>query len=118
MLDTIDTRPTAPTDILDGQHVGVGREALCVACKRTLRAGARVTLYAYSLASSALWDAPRVYCDACAPEEIETPTLGAREALVAGSLATRSAVAQQSHRLTFAAERAVACSAPGEGSGC
>jgi len=115
-IHTFESPPCAPVDLLDGTPVGDGTEAVCTGCKRTLQAGAPVVLYAYCLADTRSWDAARLYCEPCAPETMRTPTLGAHEALLAGSLATRSRPDRQTHTLTFAGEAERAYSPPDRGS--
>lgn len=105
---------TAPEDVLRGYTL-CSPPALCTSCHRSLRAGMDCTVYAYHLADSPAWDVPRVFCTRCAPERIDTPTLGAIEVLADCTLATQSRPDMQSHRLCLVAPTVTAHSGPDAG---
>ena len=87
----------------------------CTACRTRLREGQRIGVYAYRLGSADRWDVARVFCPACAPEQVREPTLGVAELLVTATLGTVSEPATQSHRLCVTEVLTQRVSPPTEG---
>lgn len=105
------------SQVLVGHHVGVVPErAYCTGCDRVLREGVSVVCYAYRCVDADRWAVPCVYCEGCAPEMINAPTLGASEALVTAVLASISLPDARTHRLCLCEPGIVAWSPPSEGS--
>ncbi len=89
-----------PPQLFDPVTVGASPDRCqCTACHTHVHEGEQIGVYAYRLASTDRWDVARVFCHACAPEQLPEPTLGVAELLVTGTLGTLSEPATQSHRL-------------------
>ena len=105
-------RAVAGVTISDGEH------ALCGRCGRSIGEGSPVSIYAYSMSDECDVTVARTSCIDCAPDTIAHPTLGGTEWLVRGTLALRSDVVHQSHRLVFVpTEGVIDMSPPTDGSG-
>ena len=76
---------------------GLGEPPQCVACGCVMTAGRSSVVAIYRPVEQARWQLGRCYCQRCAPESIETPTLGVMELQVTGRVETQSAVHTQSH---------------------
>lgn len=102
-----------------GTTVGVGENAICGRCKRSVGEGSPVGVYAYSMADERDITVARTTCVNCAADAIEHPTLGGTEWLIRGVLALRSDLAHQSRTLVFVPDEdgVVATSPPTDGSG-
>lgn len=74
-----------------------------------------MTVYAYRCTDTPDWDVARWYCAECAPEAIETPTLGAAECVVRATLGVQSVVTEQRHRVCLTEVTVEARSPPTEG---
>lgn len=107
--------PTAPADAIDGEPVGVGETAYCQTCRRALHAGEPVACYAYRLVDSPCWDVARLYCYACAPDGIDSPTLGALEVLASARLRWRSSAGEPARRLCLSSPTVGRYAPPSEG---
>ena len=105
-------RAVTGVTISDGEH------ALCGRCGRSIGEGSPVSIYAYSMSDERDITVARTSCIDCAPDTIAHPTLGGTEWLVRGTLALRSDVVHQLHRLVFVpGEGVVGISPPTDGSG-
>lgn len=101
--------------IVDGIAVGVNTTAMCVNCKREVRAGEDVTVYAYWPLEDT-WNVANIRCADCERAGITHPTLGFHEAELRGRLATLTDSREQSHRVVVIDTDLVSFSAPDEGS--
>lgn len=117
-----DTRPDAVAVLTTPQQVVTGlvvspaqRHVYCTGCRDARSEGQEVTVYAYRCVDPAAWDVAQCYCPACAPADVETPTLGAVECLVTATLGQRSFPAGQTHRLCLTDVELLAVSPPTEG---
>lgn len=102
----VTTIETTPQQALAGTAIGTGSMAQCSACARSIGEGSEAALRAHRLSDEARWTVAAVYCAACIDEcgEIDTPTPGAVELVLAGRLVVRGDATAQDHRLTFRAD--------------
>ena len=99
------TIETTPAQALSGTVIGTGGLAQCSTCARSIGEASRVALRAHRLSDEARWTVAAVHCQGCIETHgtIGTPTAGACELVLAGTLAVRGDVAVQSHQLVFRA---------------
>lgn len=108
---------TTPQQLLTGLAVGLANlRALCNGCGEAVGEGALLTVYAYRCPETPDWETSRCYCEACGPDRIETPTLGATEALVRTRLGVIALPDERAHRLCLTGVELLAVSRPTEGS--
>ncbi|WP_348611667.1 hypothetical protein [Halobaculum rarum] len=89
---------------LTGLPVGLATlDVICSACKRAIQEGDHLWVYAYRAADDPEWLLTRCYCEACAVDEIETPTLGTSETLVEARLDVVAITSEQRHHLCLGA---------------
>jgi hypothetical protein len=74
----------------------------CCWCGTELGVDNQVSVYAYRTVETPRWHLVRYRCLDCAPDGIETPTLGATEVCVRARLAVVSDAGTQQHRLCLA----------------
>lgn len=85
---------------LTGLQIGLANlQAHCTSCGQACHEGQQVWVYAYRAADEPEWLLSRCYCSGCAPDCIETPTLGTSEALIEARLDVVSLSSQQRHNL-------------------
>jgi hypothetical protein len=105
-----------PAQLLTGLPVGLPTlYAYCVGCHARLTEGHCTVVYAYRAAERATWDLGRCFCDACAPDTIEAPTLGVAEVLVRAELGTVALPRTRTHRLCLTDVAVLADSPQSEG---
>ena len=110
------TAVAALKQLFTGLRVGMpSLEVQCNRCSTCLGEGDEVSVYTYRTVETPRWHLARCQCIDCAPEEIETPTLGATEARVSARLAVVSDTATQQHRLCLAEPTIGAVSSPRDG---
>lgn len=99
----VTTISAPPSQVFSGTVIGTGPMAQCSACSRSIGEASAVALRAHRLSDEARWTVAAVYCAGCIEQrgEIDTPTPGATELVLAGRLVVRGDAATQSHRLTF-----------------
>lgn len=91
---------TTPSQALTGLHIGLADcTARCSTCDETLLEGQPIWVYAYRAADAPEWVLTRCYCEMCAPDGIETPTLGTSEVLVKAFLDIVSLSMERRHHL-------------------
>ena len=90
----------------------LGEPPQCVACGCAMTAGRSIVVAVYRPVEQACWQLGRCYCQQCAPDTIETPTLGVMELQVTGRVGTQSAVHTQSHAYCLLEPRVQAVSLP------
>jgi hypothetical protein len=102
----VTTISTTPQQALSGTEIGLGPMAQCSTCARSIGEGSAVALRAHRLSDEARWTVAAVHCQGCIEThgEIDTPTPGAVELVLAGRLAVRGDVSAQDHRLVFNAD--------------
>jgi len=102
----VTTITTTPQQALTGTPIGPGQMAQCSTCARSIGEASAVALRAHRLSDEARWTVAAVVCSACIEThgEIDTPTPGAVELVLAGRLAVRGDVSGQEHRLVFNAD--------------
>lgn len=107
---------TTPRQALTGLQVGLANlEVHCTSCGQTRHDGEQLWVYAYRAADDPEWLLTRCYCLGCAPDRIETPTLGMSEVLVEARLDVVSLSSEQRHRLCLREIEVLACSSLTEG---
>lgn len=101
----VTTITTTPQQALSGTPIGPGPMAQCSTCARSIGEGSEVALRAHRLSDEMRWTVAAVHCQGCIEShgEIDTPTAGAVELVLAGRLVVRGEVATQEHRLVFSA---------------
>ena len=99
------TITTTPQQALSGTPIGTGPIAQCSTCARSIGEGSEVALRAHRLSDEARWTIAAIHCSDCIEThgEIDTPTPGAVELVLAGRLMLRGDAAVQEHRLVFSA---------------
>ena len=102
----VTTISTTPAQALSGTPIGPGPMAQCSSCARSIGEASRVALRAHRLSDEARWTIAAVHCQECIEThgEIDTPTPGAAELMLAGRLMLRGDAATQDHRLVFDAD--------------
>jgi hypothetical protein len=91
---------TTPKQALSGLHIGLANlQALCTTCGDALGEGQPIWVYAYRAAEDPEWLLTRCYCRDCAPDGIETPTLGTSETLIEAYLDVVSLSGERRHQL-------------------
>ena len=113
--DTQQVVEAVAEDVFEGLPVGVGEEALCAGCHEPIRDGDCVEAYIYSVPGRPKWDMARVFCMACRPGEVASPTLGAAEFVAHARLAVVSDAATQSVHLALRDPEVVDHADPDEG---
>ena len=99
---------TVPVErVVTGVAISDGEYARCGYCGRSIGEGSPVEIYAYSMSDECDVTVARTTCIDCAPDAISHPTLGGTEWLVRGTLALRSDLASQVHRLVFVPDEGV-----------
>lgn len=111
-----ETITATPEQTFDGRAVSAGGKTICTGCKRTVRSGDAVGVYAYRTADAVRWDVARVSCGECRLAAIPHPTLGADELALHARLGVTSDTATQNSQLVLCGCESVARSPPGEGS--
>lgn len=98
---------STPTQILDGTKIGAGERGQCSHCARTIGENSQAALRAHKLSDELRWSSAAVACCECIETHgtITTPTAGASELVVSGSLALRSDPHAQRHWLVFRPDR-------------
>ena len=93
------------SQVLSGTTIGPGPMAQCSSCARSIVEGSEVALRAHRLSDEARWTVAAVHCRSCVGDhgEIDTPTPGAVELVLAGRLMLRGDASAQDHRLVFSA---------------
>jgi hypothetical protein len=101
----VTTITTTPQQALSGTPIAPGLMAQCSTCARSIGEGSEVALRAHRLSDEARWTVARVVCAGCIEThgEIDTPTPGATELVLAGQLVLRGDASAQEHRLVFSA---------------
>ena len=101
----VTTITTTPHQALSGTPIGTGPIAQCSTCARSIGEGSEVALRAHRLSDEARWTVAAIHCRSCVGDrgEIDTPTPGAVELVLAGRLILRGDAAAQEHRLVFSA---------------
>jgi hypothetical protein len=87
----------------------------CCRCGTPLGEGDSVSVYAYRTVETPRWHLARCRCLDCAPDGIETPTLGATEARVNARLAIVSDAGTQQHGLCLTEPTVTAVARPQDG---
>ena len=102
----VTTITTTPQQALSGTPIGPGPIAQCSTCARSIGEGSEVALRAHRLSDEARWTVAAVHCQGCIEThgEIDTPTPGATELVLAGQLVLRGDASAQEHRLVFDAD--------------
>ena len=102
----VTTISTTPQQALSGTEIGHGPMAQCSTCARSIGEASDVALRAHRLSDEARWTVAAVHCSACIGDcgEIDTPTPGAVELVLAGRLMLRGDASAQDHRLVFDAD--------------
>lgn len=116
--DTLEVSATLEqvlTGLPMGQPGSTGK-GQCHACGVPLRDGACVTVYVYQTAGNAEWKLPAVYCDGCHSSKIETPTLGATEAVISAFIGVAQYAARQTTRFILSNVTLEDVSPPSDGS--
>ena len=104
---------TVPVErAVTGVAISDGEHARCGYCGRSIGEGSPVEIYAYSMSDEREVTVARTTCMDCAPNAISHPTLGGIEWLVRGTLALRSDLASQAHRLVFVSDEGVVGMSP------
>ena len=100
------TISTTPQQALSGTPIGSGPMAQCSTCARSIGEASDVALRAHRLSDEARWTVAAVHCRSCIEThgEIDTPTPGAVELVLAGRLMLHGDAAAQQHRLVFDAD--------------
>ncbi len=107
---------STPAQVLAGVQVGLpDLTAVCTCCGESITEGQATSVYAYQPADEQEWYLARCYCQACAPDEIPTPTVGTSEVVVQAWLGVVSRPHDRSHRLCLLEVELVAFSPPAEG---
>ena len=107
---------TTPSQALTGVHIGLANCTVrCSGCDETLRESNSIGVYAYRAADAPEWVLTRCYCQQCAPEVIETPTLGTSEVVVTATLDVVSLSSEQRHQLCLGDVETLAVSPLTEG---
>lgn len=107
---------TTPQQTLRGLEIGLAtQEVLCTGCERLLTEGEPGVVYAHRAVDAPEWLVTRCYCRACAPGQLQTPTLGTSEVLVTVSFGVGSEAITQRHYLCLTDIDLVALSPPSEG---
>ena len=101
----VTTISTTPQQALSGTPIGPGPMAQCSSCARSIGEASDVALRAHRLSDEARWTVATIHCRSCVGEhgEIDTPTPGAVELVLAGRLMLRGDASAQDHRLVFSA---------------
>jgi hypothetical protein len=101
----VTTITTTPQQALSGTPIGHGPMAQCSTCARLIGEGSEVALRAHRLSDEARWTVAAAHCQGCIEShgEIDTPTPGAVELVLAGRLMLRGDASAQEHRLVFSA---------------
>jgi hypothetical protein len=103
--------------LFTGLRVGIPTLTVqCCSCGVQLGEGDHVSVYAYRTVETPRWHLARCRCLDCAPDGIETPTLGATEVRVNAHLAVVSDAGTQQHRLCLAEPTVTAVARPQDGS--
>ena len=99
----VTTITTTPQQALSGTPIGPGPMAQCSSCARSIGEASDVALRAHRLSDEARWTVAAVHCRSCIEThgEIDTPTPGAVELVLAGHLMLRGDASAQDHRLVF-----------------
>ncbi|QLH80989.1 hypothetical protein [Halosimplex pelagicum] len=105
----------APEQVFEGHAVGAGGKACCGSCRRTVREGDRIIVYAYRMSDMRRWSVAQLSCRSCSDLDVLTPTLGATEVVMNARLAVTADAATQESRLTIRAPQVTTFSAPEEG---
>jgi hypothetical protein len=100
-VEADDYAVVAPLEqLFTGLRVGIPTLTVqCCGCGTQLGEGDQVSVYAYRTVETPRWHLARCRCLDCAPDEIETPTLGATEVRVRARLTVVSDAGTQQHRL-------------------
>ena len=107
---------TIPSQALTGLHIGLANCTVrCSGCEVTLQEGNSIWVYAYRAAEAPEWVLSRYYCEQCAPDGIETPTLGTSEVLITAVLEVVSLLREQRHQLCLGEVETLAVSPLTEG---
>jgi hypothetical protein len=101
----VTTITTTPQQALSGTEIGPGPIAQCSTCARSIGEGSEAALRAHRLSDEARWTVAAIHCQGCIEThgEIDTPTPGAVELVLAGRLMLRGDASAQEHRLVFSA---------------
>jgi hypothetical protein len=103
----------ALTQAFTGLCVGLpSLKVRCCRCDAQVGEGDQVSVYAYRTVETSRWHLARCRCFDCAPDEIQTPTLGVTEVRLRARLAVVSDVGVQQHRLCLADPTVSAVSSP------
>ena len=96
-----------PAEIVAGTKIGTGERGQCTHCARSIGEASHVALRAHKLSDELRWSSAAVACVDCIERHgtITTPTAGAAELVVSGSLALRSDPYAQRHWLVFQPDR-------------
>jgi hypothetical protein len=91
------------SQVLSGTTIGPGPMAQCSTCARSIGEASAVALRAHRLSDEARWTVAAIHCQGCIEThgEIDTPTPGAVELVLAGRLMLRGDASAQEHRLVF-----------------
>ena len=102
----VTTITTTPQQALSGTEIGPGPIAQCSMCARSIGEGSEVALRAHRLSDEMRWTVAAVHCQGCIEShgEIDTPTAGAVELVLAGRLVVRGDAAEQDHQSVFRAD--------------
>jgi hypothetical protein len=87
----------------------------CCCCGTQLDDGEQVSVYAYRTVETPRWHLACCRCPDCAPNDIETPTLGTTEVRLSARLAVVSDVEMQQHRLCLVDPTVTAAATPTAG---
>lgn len=110
------TVETTVEQCLTGALLAAPGACRCQHCGAALREGRRAGAYCYRAADADRWDVARVYCESCAPDGLDTPTLACAEVVATGRLAV-TALPTRRHRLTLVEVGVRDYAGPREGSG-
>jgi hypothetical protein len=106
---------TTPQQTLRGLEIGLAtQEVCCTGCRESMIEGETGWVYAYKRPDAPEWQIARCYCHACAPDRIETPTLGVSEVLVTTTFGVCSQALGQIHHLCLTDITLVSLSPPTE----
>lgn len=102
--------------VLSALHIGLANLTVaCTACRRTLREGHPVWVYAYWAADDPEWLPTRCFCQECKDHALEIPTLGTSELLIEARLDVVTQTTDQRQHLCLGAVEVVTFSPPTEG---
>jgi hypothetical protein len=101
------TVAATPAEVVAGTKIGTGERGQCTHCTRTIGENSQVALRAHKLSDELRWSSAAVACRECIESHgtITTPTAGAAELVVSGSLTLRSDPHAQRHWLVFRPDR-------------